>query len=131
VAYALGGGLAIATMGAALGGALVSAPILVGLASLTILFLTSLAGAYPIYTAEVFPTEIRSFDGGIVHAIGRIGALLGPLVGGIWFTTGGSILSLEVALATMLAIAGIVLAFTGRETRGKTLEQIERESWRR
>jgi len=127
VAYALGGGLAIATMGAALGGAAVSAPMLIGLASSTILFLTSLAGAYPIYTAEVFPTEIRSLDGGIVHAIGRIGALLGPLVGGIWFTRGGSILSFEVALATMLAIGGIVLAFTGRETRGKTLEQIERE----
>jgi putative MFS transporter len=131
VAYALGGGLAIAAMGAALGGALVSAPMLIGLASLTILFLTSLAGAYPIYTAEVFPTEIRSFDSGIVHAIGRIGSLLGPLVGGIWFTMGGSILSFEVALATMLAIAGILLAFTGRETRGMTLEQIERESWRR
>jgi MFS transporter, putative metabolite:H+ symporter len=128
VAYALGGGLAIAAMGAALGGTVVSSPMLIGLASLTILFLTSLAGAYPIYTAEVFPTEIRSLDGGIVHAIGRIGALLGPLVGGIWFTRGGSILSFEVALATMLAIAGIVLAFTGRETRGKTLEQIERES---
>jgi putative MFS transporter len=131
VAYALGGALAIAAMGAALGGAVVSAPTLIGLASLTILFLTSLAGAFPLYTAEVFPTEIRSLDGGIVHAIGRIGALLGPLVGGIWFTMGGSILSLEVALATMLAIAGIVLVFTGRETRGKTLEQIERDSWRR
>ena len=56
VAYALGGGLAIAAMGAALGGALVSAPTLIGLVSLTILFLTSLGGAYPIYTAEVFST---------------------------------------------------------------------------
>ncbi len=122
--YAVGGGLTLVLLGVVVMGAPATPVWLVVVSSLAFFFITSIGGAFPLYAAEVYPTTMRTRRTGIVSAAGRLGAVLGPYVGGYWLTAGGSALGLETLLATALMAAAAVLALAGVETRGKSLEQI-------
>lgn len=132
VIYAVGGGLTLVSLGAAASGGLLTPLLLVAVSSLAFFFITSIGGAFPLYAAEVYPTVMRTRRTGIVSAAGRFGAVIGPYVGGYWLTGGGSALGLQTLLAAGMITAAAVLAVTGLETRGKTLEQIgaKDRAWR-
>lgn len=75
------------------------------------------------YTPELYPTKIRSSGAGFASAIGRVGALIGPvLVGLILPQTGQSGVFMMAAISFMMA--AIIVFTLGEETKGKVLEEI-------
>lgn len=83
------------------------------------------AGVYA-YTAEVFPTAVRTTGAGTASAIGRTGAIVSPiLVGYLYphFGFGG-----VFGLTTAVLLAGALAVVTmGIPTRGRSLEEIAAE----
>jgi putative MFS transporter len=80
------------------------------------------AGVYA-YTAEVFPTAIRTTGVGIASAVGRIGAIISPiLVGYIFPILGfGGVFGVTTAVLLTGAVAVLVM---GIRTKGLSLEAI-------
>ena len=86
---------------------------------------SSFASLYA-YTPENFPTRVRGTGVGFAGAVGRSGGMLGPTIMGIVYSKAGLIWALNINMAVLIVAAIIVLSL-GRETRGKTLEQISME----
>lgn len=74
------------------------------------------------YTAENFPTEIRSTCSGIVEGAGRLIATVGPFVFIMLVTFG--FFNLMVGLATFSFVAAIVVLLLGRNTLNLSLEKL-------
>ena len=75
------------------------------------------------YTPENYPTPIRAAGTGFVHMFGRIGGIFGPAIVGFIYASVGIFGVLHVNMA-LLILSLVVMAFLGKETRGKSLEQI-------
>lgn len=80
------------------------------------------AGVYA-YTSEVFPTAIRTTGVGIASAVGRIGAIVSPILVGYIFPVLGFGGVFGVTTAVLLAGALAVLIM-GIKTKGLSLEAI-------
>jgi putative MFS transporter len=78
------------------------------------------------YTPESFPTKVRATSTGFVHMFGRIGGVFGPAVVGLTYARGGIFGVLHVNMA-LLVLAIVVMLILGKETKGKTLEQIAQQ----
>lgn len=74
------------------------------------------------YTAENFPTEIRSTCSGIVEGAGRLIATVGPFVFIMLVTFG--FFNLMVGLAAFSFVAAIVVLLLGRNTLNLSLERL-------
>lgn len=78
-----------------------------------------------VYVPESFPTRVRATGVGFASAIGRVGAMVGPTLLAWLLTTGSVDLVLYVNMGALLFAALIVQIF-GKETKGRTLEQIKK-----
>ena len=77
-------------------------------------------GAVYPYTAELFPTRLRSSAFGMVEGFGKGAAIGGPyLFGALIDWTGSTVWSL-MFVALVMALGAVVVLF-GRETRGQKL----------
>ena len=77
------------------------------------------------YTAEVFPTRLRGTGSGVSAGSSKLGGLLGAVgtvTGVISVSTG--MLRPALLVSIPLAIAAIVVAISGLETRGRPLEEL-------
>ncbi|MBI1802494.1 MAG: MFS transporter [Chloroflexi bacterium] len=124
VAFAVGGGLTLVTLGVGSYTGFLTPLFVVVVTSAFFFFNTSIGGAFSFYGAEVFPTAMRVRRAGIVAALGKFGGVVGPYLGGLWLASGGNWLGLQLPLALALITAAVVLAITGVETHKRTLEQI-------
>ncbi len=90
-----------------------------------------------MYTSEIWPSRLRGSGSGVCYMAGSIGKIIGPL--GLALMIGSSnmlqpkatvsaIVSAFCYLGAMFVIAGLTYAFLARETKGKTLEELEREA---
>jgi putative MFS transporter len=78
-------------------------------------------GAVYPYTAETFPTRLRSSAFGLMEGVGKAAAISGPYIfGHLKDVTGSTTWSLTF-IAIVMAAGGIVAALFGRETRGEAL----------
>ncbi|MBN9089362.1 MAG: MFS transporter [Reyranella sp.] len=88
------------------------------------------------YAAEVWPSHLRTSGMGSAYGFGGIGKIIGPL--GLAMIVGSSnfvkpdvpltaIPTAFLYLGGWFALAGVVYYFLGIETRGKSIEQIDRE----
>jgi len=88
------------------------------------------------YAAEVWPSHLRTTGMGSAYGFGGIGKIIGPL--GLAVIVGSSnfvkpdvpLTAIPMAflyLGGWFALAGVVYYFLGIETRGKSIEQIDRE----
>jgi MFS transporter, putative metabolite:H+ symporter len=78
-------------------------------------------GAVYPYTAETFPTRLRSTAFGVMEGVGKAAAIAGPYIfGNLKDATGSTTWSLTF-IAIVMAVGGIVAALFGRETRGQSL----------
>ena len=96
-------------------------------------------GAFAIvgpYAAEVWPAGLRTTGMGAAYGFGGIGKIIGPL--GLALIVGSSnvvkpdasaamIVPAFVYLATWYLLAGVVYFFFGIETKGRSIEEIDRE----
>ncbi len=74
------------------------------------------------YTAENFPTEIRSTCSGIVEGAGRLIATIGPFIFIMLITFG--FFNLMVGLSSFSFVAAIVVLLLGRKTLNLSLEKL-------
>ena len=78
-------------------------------------------GAVYPYTAETFPTRLRSSVFGLMEGVGKTAAIAGPYIfGHLKDATGSTTWSLTF-IAIVMAAGGGVAAIFGRETRGRAL----------
>jgi len=80
------------------------------------------AGVYA-YTAEVFPTAVRTTGAGVASAIGRIGAIVSPILVGYLYPKFGFAGVFGTTTAVLLLGAAVVVTM-GVPTRGRSLEDI-------
>ena len=76
-------------------------------------------GSIYAYTPELFPTEARATGNGFAGGVGKIGAVIGPILAGALVSVG--YLAALVPLAVAFALGGVVVLAFGRETMGKPL----------
>jgi len=78
-------------------------------------------GAVYPYTAELFPTRLRSSAFGVMECVGKAAAIAGPyLFGHLKDATGSTTWSLTF-VAIVMAAGGLVATVFGRETKGAAL----------
>ncbi|PZR45886.1 MFS transporter, partial [Paraburkholderia fungorum] len=77
------------------------------------------AGVYA-YTAEVFPTPIRTTGAGLASAIGRIGAIVSPILVGYLYPNFGFAGVFGVT-TTVLLLGAVTVVLMGVPTRGRSL----------
>jgi putative MFS transporter len=77
-------------------------------------------GAIYAYTPELFPTEARATGNGFAGGVGKIAAVLGPILAGALVETG--YLSAIAPLAAAFVLGGVVVLLYGRETMGQPLD---------
>jgi putative MFS transporter len=88
------------------------------------------------YAAEVWPAGLRTTGMGAAYGFGGIGKIIGPL--GLALIVGSSnvvkpdasaamIVPAFVYLAAWYLLAGVVYLFFGMETKGRSIEEIDRE----
>jgi putative MFS transporter len=78
-------------------------------------------GAVYPYTAELFPTRLRSSAFGLMEGVGKAAAIAGPYIfGHLNDATGSTTWSLTF-VAIVMAAGGLVAATFGRETKGRHL----------
>ena len=75
------------------------------------------------YTPELYPTRARSTGAGLASAVGRIGAIISPIVIGYIIKDVGQYGVFALGAGSFLIAALVVLLF-GVETRGEVLEQV-------
>jgi putative MFS transporter len=78
-------------------------------------------GAVYPYTAELFPTRLRSSAFGLMEGVGKAAAIAGPYIFGHLKDATGSTTWSITFVAIVMAAGGIVAAAFGRETRGTEL----------
>jgi putative MFS transporter len=76
-------------------------------------------GAIYAYTPELFPTEARATGNGFAGGVGKIAAVVGPILAGALVTEGYLLALAPLALA--FAVGGLVVLAFGRETMGEPL----------
>jgi putative MFS transporter len=90
-----------------------------------------------MYTSEIWPSRLRGRGSGVSYGAGSVGKIIGPL--GLALVIGSSSVISPAAtvgaivpafgyLAAMLLIAGATYLFVARETRGRSLEDLDREA---
>lgn len=81
-----------------------------------------------VYPAEIFPTEVRTTGHGIAAAMGKLGAFAGTYLFTDMLNSWG-IQGAEGVAAGVAVLGLIVTAVFLPEPKGKTLEELERESF--
>ena len=76
-------------------------------------------GAIYAYTPELFPTDARATGNGFAGGVGKVAAVVGPILAGSLVDSG--YLVALVPLAVAFAAGGLVVLAFGRETRGEPL----------
>ncbi|TLZ98165.1 MAG: MFS transporter [Methanobacteriota archaeon] len=91
--------------------------LVVGLFFVSFFNLGAWGAVYP-YTSELFPTQYRATGFGLAEGVGKVTAVLAPLVfAGLYATTGGVLWPLTSVAVLMLA-GGLIAAAFGPETKG-------------
>lgn len=94
------------------------------LALMVVLLITTAAVVSVLlpYGAEVYPLRVRASGAGIVAASSKLGGILGACLG--FFALVSGLAAFALIAAVPIALAALVLAYTGVETRGRALEDV-------
>jgi putative MFS transporter len=93
-------------------------PFLIGLLAASFFGLGAWGAIYA-YTPELFPTEARATGMGYAGGVGKVAAVIGPILAGSLVESGYLVALAPLAVA--FALGGLVVFAFGRETRGKPL----------
>ena len=96
-------------------------------------FMASVLGYLLVYNAEMLPTNIRGIGIGILSTLSRIGFVIGPLIVSLIISdevitaqSEGSFEMLYMLGAGVMLIPLMTILFNRNETRGMTLEDIDK-----
>lgn len=91
------------------------------LVSLSFLFCSQLALSLATYTAENYPTHLRSLGGGVAGAWQRGASMVGPMVVG-WVLPNWGVNAVFVVFGGFAVTGAVVTYLWANETRGQVLE---------
>ena len=77
------------------------------------------------YAAEIYPVRFRATGSGVVAASSKFGGILGA-IGGLLGAFNDLAFS-ALLIAVPMALSAVLLSRSGVETRGRRLEDIERD----
>lgn len=86
-------------------------------------------GCVYAYTPEIYPTAARASGSGWAAAFGRLGAFTAPLVVPLIYNAYGAqagFTTVFILLTAVFALVSLVVALLGKETMGKSLEELSR-----
>ena len=95
--------------------------------ALTVMLLVGLSGMIsmlPVYGVELYPTRLRGTGGGLTAGSTKFGGVIGPSIVGVILTAFPGFVVPALSFAAPLLLAAIALSLNGRETSGRTLEEI-------
>ena len=93
--------------------------------SLISFFMLGSRGLTAAYTAELYPTRLRSTGVGWAGAFGRLVGIVAPMgTGVIVAQTGGGFGIVFLIFALVLLLGGLDVAILGQETAGQSLEKL-------
>ena len=88
------------------------------------IFLVSIPAALHVVAGEIYPTRIRSSGLGSAYAIGRIGSVIGPIIGGIVQMAGLSFGHFFLVFSVPSFLCVVLVAFYPVGVRKEGLEQV-------
>ncbi len=80
------------------------------------------------YTTEQYPTLLRGAGSGWAMGVGRVGGIVAPFLVGSLLATHTSIVTIFVMFAIAMLVALVAGLLVGRETMGRSLEEITGEA---
>jgi len=87
-------------------------------------FLVSIPAALHVVAGEIYPTRIRSLGLGSAYAIGRVGSVTGPILGGIIQMAGFSFSQFFLLFSVPSFLCVILVAFYPVGVRNEGLEEV-------
>jgi putative MFS transporter len=87
-------------------------------------FGTTLLGIFPLYSAEVYPTEVRGAGSGWSAGMTRVGSFLGPLVGGVMFDLTIATRYQLIFFGSFLLLGALLMGLVGVQTYNRSLEEL-------
>ena len=114
-------GLSTVLFGWALGFGALDIVQVIALGIMTSFFVSGVWGITYTYTPELYPTGVRVTGTSMAATCSRIGSMLAPLVIGYSLTFVGVSGAMTIVAGAFI-LAGIVVAFLGKETKGKSLQ---------
>ena len=88
------------------------------------IFLVSIPAALHVVAGEIYPTRIRSSGLGSAYAIGRIGSVIGPIIGGIIQMAGLSFGHFFLVFSVPSFLCVVLVAFYPIGVRREGLERV-------
>ncbi len=92
--------------------------LILGLIFVSFFNLGAWGAVYP-YTSELFPTQYRATGFGVAEGVGKVTAILAPLVFAVLLVSGGGVVLPLTSVAVLMLIGGVIAAVWGPETRGQ------------
>ncbi|UTD30425.1 MFS transporter [Bradyrhizobium sp. WD16] len=86
-------------------------------------FMNGTYGGIYAYTPEIFPTEVRATGVGTASSIGRIGAIVSPILVG-WLYPHFGFAGVFGTTTVVLLVGACAVLFMGVDTRNRALEEI-------
>ena len=82
-------------------------------------------GVIYTYTPEQYPTAIRALGSGWAAGFGRIGGMLAPMLVGVMLGNAFGMNTIFLMFASVFVIISAVVILLGKESKQKTLEELE------
>lgn len=82
-------------------------------------------GVIYTYTPEQYPTAIRALGSGWAAGFGRIGGMLAPMLVGMMLANSFGMSTIFMMFASVLIVVSAVVIALGKESKQKTLEELE------
>lgn len=102
-----------------------SQPMIVLLGMVLMVSSTAVISMLSPYAAEVYPTHLRGTGSGIAAGSSKLGGMVGPPVMGLLLSSSGTLMIPILVMGIPIGFAALVLYFSGLETRGRGLEEIQ------
>ncbi|MDO5686590.1 MAG: MFS transporter [Neisseria sp.] len=83
-------------------------------------------GVLYTYTPELYPAEFRAFGSGWAAAVGRMGGIVAPLIVPIVMAQSNGYTKVFAMFTAVLLAVALVIVLLGEETKGRTLQEINR-----
>jgi AAHS family benzoate transporter-like MFS transporter len=88
------------------------------------IFLVGIPAALHVVAAEIYPTHIRSTGAGWAYAVGRLGSIAGPIMGGVVQMAGFSFLQFFVVFSLPCFVCVLLVALYPVGVRKESLETV-------
>jgi AAHS family benzoate transporter-like MFS transporter len=88
------------------------------------IFLVGIPAALHVVAAEIYPTHIRSTGAGWAYAVGRLGSIAGPIMGGVVQMAGFTFLQFFVVFSLPCFVCVLLVALYPVGVRKESLETV-------